>query len=470
MQNRKKVFSLDSTGYLGFGIVFIIVALSIISPNPLTWGLLYTLAGLSLLGFLALILRAKRYPCYLTSPKDENAFLQSCKLIIGQGLIFGITLLFFHQMTHQTALNPRLQTLDATTLFNLFKTQAFIIGFCPWLLYAVLGIGLPYLSQERRISPLFKRVIFSEFSKQPASFCYQFISVTINTVSLFPIVLLMGFSFIWIGDTLNHYFEFPSLYSYPIRSAFILALLLLVFRKSNQKFAQWMIKKNMSLGSMSITYILLLVLALLWIHGLGSAFTLGVENTKIKSYFAGNLSLESQTNRLTLLIWGWHVVLIPWMTSFIARHSLGKSILVACLIAMIFPGMMFLWIIPHVSLDMWQSFLEVLAQPQSQRIVALLMLIFLYQSLKGIHNTADLALGYLSPIYKRQGRPLTSIWYIIGLFLSAYLLCVFMLGWLPTQVILTVGAIGIMLVVLGFVHALMFNNDIVSSEVVIPSS
>lgn len=444
---------LYKTGFLAVALFVFGFALSVIAPGFLAWGFMYFSIGLAIISsVLTLLLPQNAFSATFKMPLVKFCI----PIILVQSIVFILTFVFFYTWEHQTRINPRLQALEPGRLLEVLKAHIFTLGVFPWMLYAGLGVIFAYFSFKYNRTPSFSAVILPEHQKHPKLFFYHYISVATHAVIMFPILFMVSLSLIWLCEGICAQFNWPSLFQFPFRSIFICALMLIGGQKFNTKFFNWAKKKQIPLGGILVLYVVSISFFMIWMHGFSIWFFSGYEyldrSQFFKSGLASALTTEQEETRLALLIWGWWGVWIPWMTSFIARMCFyfGRSPWQALIICMIFPLFIFYSLV-HVPNGTWQIFFHYFQFPGTQMIIALTLLLFMMMMWGSVQNTADLERGAMLQRGQWHKRPLAKWMPVFIINFNCFFVALFMVGWLPVQVIGTLGAGYMTTIVMAFI-------------------
>lgn len=395
----------------------------------------------------------------------SSALRSLIPILLAQTLFLLLSWIFFYTMEFQTRINVRLQPLEPGTLVELMRARPWALCFCPWLCFAVCGVGLAYLSICLQRSPILPAAMFPEYRRHPSLFLRYYSQVVIDTVLLGPPIFLFALTTVWCAEALSVSFGWSSLFLYPWKSTMGFVIIVLVFRNSHQKLLDTFVQRKMPLGGLLALYALGIAVFLFWVHSFGSWFTFGVESTDpnevMKSPLAGSFSQEELTNRLQLLIWGWWAIWTPHFASLIARLSIGKRVYEACIHSILLPACVFIAVLPEQNREFLQLLFPVKVSSLMHWIIAAFLLFSLMLIFGQTRNTADIQRismpsGLGKPI---RSRPLKK-WFMsmIAIYIC-YMTGEYLLGWVPSQVVVTLGAIFMMSVVFIFLGVLFSTRD-----------
>lgn len=401
-------------------------------------------------GVLYCLLTAFLYPKILTNPILQASIVQKpyfktkqiSGLWLGQIALVCMTFFLFHFLETQTQINTRLFFVETGYIIGTLQQHPFSLGLMPFVIYSVLGLGLGYFSVCLGRKTFLARAFSLHEGKKSSKvvlFWQNFLSNVVEVVIVLPFVFVTSFALFWLCETVNTYFGLGSLFSVPLRTLFILGLMIFVFHRINKQLIAWMSQHHISVGQVLIIYVLTFAFFVSWLHGSGDWLTLAIQIPSSeggKSYFAGVFTEKSLQVRIQYLIWGWWSIWIPWMASLVARSSIGFSILRALIQALLLPVIIFGWGMQYM--------------PQLSSIQGFAVLgIFLWMWLMWgeTHTMSDVLKGAMYPIGRISARPLTRWMTVLMFWITCYIPGWFMLGWLPMQFIVTLAGLFVMSVV-----------------------
>lgn len=418
--------------------------------------------------------RLKKFFQSIFQPILSLRFRSLLLLFIVQALFLFLSWIFFYTFETQTRITGRLQALEPGQLMELLQAKPWTLGFAPWMLYAVFGVGLGYLSICLRRTPTLPMAMFTDHDKHPVkhpmAFFYYYAQVVVDTVSYMPFVLLLCLTLIWLLEALNITFDWPSIFLYPWRSFFCFTLIVMIFRKSQAKFLDWVTHRRQSLGAILCFYALGIAGILFWLHSTGSYFTFGTEETDpnlvLKSPLAGSFLTDTLNIRLELLLWGWWGLWMPSMAALIARLSMGLKVYEACLNALVLPAVLFLGCLPRYELEVIKVFFPKTLSIGFHWLVFSFLLFVILLIFGKVYTTADILRGAMPDLARPLRARLLNKWVSSALFIFVcYMMAIFMLGWVPVQVVGTLGSGFMLTVFLIFLFALYSSKAHFADEV-----
>ncbi|HXH54214.1 MAG TPA: hypothetical protein VNK03_00500 [Gammaproteobacteria bacterium] len=406
------------------------------------------------LGVLCCVITAFVYPKPLTNPILQALILQKpyfrtqqvCRLWVGQIVFVCLSFVLFHFLETQTQLNTRLSLVETGYIVKALQQHPFGLGLLPFIIYGVLGLGLAYFSICVGEKPILTRAFSLKraFSLAEAGhpmtnlalFWQSCICSVIEIAITLSLVFISTFALFWLCETVNTCFGWDSLFSVPLRTLFILGLMMFFFRRINKQLIAWMSKHQISVGQILIIYILSFSLFVLWLHAAGDWLT-SIMPAPLpdseKSYFAGMFNEKSLQVRIQYLIWGWWSIWIPWLTSLVARSAIGCSILQALIQALLLPAIVFAVGVYYPDRVDWTLIYAWLQLPAIQLLVLFGIFFSLWVIGGEMRTMGDVLKGDMLPIGRISNRPLTRWMTVLIFWLTCYVPSGFILGWLPMQ-------------------------------------
>ena len=378
-------------------------------------------------------------------------------LLLGQSALLLISFLLFYLFEIQSQVNVRLHSLETAYIVQAIQQNPFSLGLLPWLLYSVLGIGIIYLSVRYNRTPVLSRAILWKKKQKFELFFHNMSASITDVVIMGPFLFVTSIALIWFCEIINTYLNLDSLFSMPLRTTFICGLIIVVFRKPNLQLIDWMSRHQSSVAKTLIVYMFAVSFFILWLHGFGETFSFGKEltdpNKVMKSALAGSFSEDALQTRIQFLIWGWWFIWIPWMTSLVARSAISFSVLQAFLQSLLLPVLMFIFLLPKITLDQWLTLYAWFKLPLVQILAFIGLMLFIIKAWGNMYTLGDIVRGAMLPIGRLTKRPLKRWMHFIIVGLIAYIPGWIMLGWLPMQFFVSLNAIFMLLVVTFFIFA-----------------
>lgn len=435
-------------------IFFLIIAFfAMRSSAILAWNFIYFAAGLASFGLLCLFCIG--FKKIIPGSIIESSFLKSlCNIITNQILLIIITIIVIYFLVHQTNMGFRLKPLEISRFFEVLKDNPWSLGFFPWLVYAVLGFGLAYFSCNYDRAGSLNIAMFRNTNRQPQMYFSNLFQVLLGSITQTLVTVIVSIGLIWFCESINLALGFHSLFEYPLHTFMMFSLGALIFRVQNLRLVNFMTRNKMSLGLILITYISCFSSYIILMQAVIHFFDLSKDifgpQTQGFSHLARAFvpNLETENVRLSLLFWGWWALFIPVQCSIIARHSIGKNIFQVLLLTLTFPGLLFLWLLPNIPNDFFDSFFN--SQSISLHWVFALFILFAIMLLWGkTYNIADLLLYAMPHHPELKRRPFKKWLRTTFICINSFLLGLMLIGWLQVQILLTLAAF-IMLIITSF--------------------
>lgn len=447
---------------LAYLITALGLLLAIFSPTVWAQGLFAVEILAALLGFLCFLyppLARSRCNPPLGVSKGSTLRQDLGLLFFGQISLIFFSGVFFDTLELQTRLSPSLQELEPGFFFLLLKNNYIRLGVIPWIVYAILGVGLCYLSTASQRNAYLPKVIIPNHRKQPLAFIYNFLCVVTESSATCPIIFVTGFTLIYLCETIKGSFGWSSLFKTPYLALFVMGLLMLGSRNLKNRLIDQMIQYRLSVGNVLILYILVISLLLITMHNIGEGFFPNNQGVQLqalqKSSITGSFSESRLQLRLMLLFLGWWAIWTPWMATFVARYTVGRKVGWAFVSVLFLPSLIFCVLIPSLSLEQWLNFSHWIQIPSVKVILAMLLLFFIWLLWGKMYTTGDISRGAMLSWGRSRSSPLKK--WMVGflLWLSCFLPTWFMSGWVPIQIFSSMSACFILVLLITFLISLI---------------
>lgn len=458
-RKRKKV-NYKITWGIGFFLFVIIAFLAITANGMATKWMIYVTCGFVVLASVIFIFPSFAFTRleppdlrHATSKQRSTAFL----LFIIQGLFLVTTLLFFYTLEYQTHRCLRIPPLEYGEIITLVQERYWALGFCPWLLYSIMGIGLAFFVNNMHRAPTLYQAILPGPNRHPKLFLYNFFQIIVNIVSQATAFLITAWGIIWLAEALNKSFDSFSWFDFPIRTLVSFGIAILALRKNNLKYLEWMLVKKQGLGAILVGYIALFSILLGLINIAGTYFQLDeaiFNMTKVESSLGLFFNAETKYHRLTLLIMGWWSLFIPWMASLIARLSKGLRVIEILLLTLLFPSIVFLIILPSLKMGFFDQLFHAPSIITHWLIASLIVMVILLVWGR-MHNLGDILRGAMPSHPAVRYRPFKKWIRMCIMCCTSYLLGWYTTGWLQTQVVMSLAAFFMFFIVVAFIAVLL---------------
>ncbi len=218
-------------------------------------------------------------------------------------------------------------------------------GIHGWAIYSVVGLSLAYFTFNRKMPLTLRSVFYPLLGNRIYGWMGDVIDIMAVITTLFGLATTIGFGVGQINSGLTHVFGIPSslFYQIIIIVAVTLAATLSAFSGVN-KGVQMLSKLNVRVASAIFIIVLLLgpttFILKSYIQNIGSYLTNFVDMATWTEALRGT---DWQKTR-TIMYWGWWISWSPFVGTFIARISRGRTIREFILCVLILPALVtFLW-------------------------------------------------------------------------------------------------------------------------------
>ena len=218
-------------------------------------------------------------------------------------------------------------------------------GIHGWAIYSVIGLSLAYFTYNRKMPLTIRSVFYPLLGERIHGWIGNVIDVVAVVATLFGLATTMGFGIGQINAGLSHVFGLP--HSLGIQYLIILGLTAIAtisVVSGVNKGIKFLSELNVGVALLIFTMVLILgptaFILKGYVQNIGSYLTNFVDlATWSDSY--GN---DSYHNMVTLMYWGWWASWSPFVGTFIARISRGRTIREFILGVLFLPAMVtFLW-------------------------------------------------------------------------------------------------------------------------------
>lgn len=405
----------------------------------------------------------------LIVPKQATALL-----FLGQSLLILFSFIFFCLLETQTRMTPRLQPLEMGKLFSIWQSHYLTLGFFPWALYGIVGVGITYLFAYKKEGPYLPRALFPQFKQEPKAFFYHFSALVLLIVGMLPFLVITLLALVFLSEGIQGYFGLKPMMSTPLISTMVIGILVLAFRSINLRLKSWVENHDLTVGKMLIIYVLLFSVGFIWLHEMGREFLekyrlLALE-TMVRSRWVGSFSQDMLNNRLSLLLWSWWGIWLPLMSSLIARLSVGYGVRVAIFRACILPALFFLSMgLFNLGTTTWVVVSLSLLLPGVKLICAGLLFLFMWFVWGKIRTTTDIARGFMVQIGRWTKQPMSMWLKIFFMWITCFIPGFYSMGWVSLQVTMTLAA-GLMLLVVWMLLAVLVREVLKENAVLLPQA
>ncbi|NKI26968.1 BCCT family transporter [Arenibacter sp. 6A1] len=218
-------------------------------------------------------------------------------------------------------------------------------GIHGWAIYSVVGLSLAYFTFNRKMPLTLRSAFYPILGNRIYGWMGDVIDIMAVITTLFGLATTIGFGVGQINSGLTHVFGIPSSLSYQviIIVAVTIAATISAFSGVNKGVK---ILSELNVRVASIIFLLVLILG-------PTTFILKSYIQNIGSYLIHFVDMATWTESLretdwqktrTIMYWGWWISWSPFVGTFIARVSKGRTIKEFILCVLILPALVtFLW-------------------------------------------------------------------------------------------------------------------------------
>lgn len=241
---------------------------------------------------------------------------------------------------------PRLAGANPTLIAQEAINFSFLHhGIHGWAIYSVVGLSLAYFTYNRKMPLTLRSAFYPLLGNRIYGWIGDVIDIMAVLTTLFGLATTIGFGVGQINAGFTHVFGIPSslFYQVIIITAVTLAATLSAFSGLN---------KGVKILSILNVRVALIIFILVLILG-PTTFILSSYIQNIGSYLTNFVEMSTWTESLqdtewqkirTIMYWGWWISWSPFVGTFIARISRGRTIKEFMLCVLILPALVtFLW-------------------------------------------------------------------------------------------------------------------------------
>lgn len=218
-------------------------------------------------------------------------------------------------------------------------------GIHGWAIYSVVGLSLAYFTFNRKMPLTLRSAFYPLLGNRIYGWMGDVIDIMAVITTLFGLATTIGFGVGQINSGLTHVFGIPSSLFYQVIIILVVTFAATISAFSGvNKGVQMLSKLNVRVA-MTIFIIVLLVgpttfILKSYIQNLGSYL---VNFIDMSTYTEALRGTDWQKTR-TIMYWGWWISWSPFVGTFIARISKGRTIKEFILCVLILPALVtFLW-------------------------------------------------------------------------------------------------------------------------------
>ncbi|SHG04565.1 choline/glycine/proline betaine transport protein [Flavobacterium segetis] len=218
-------------------------------------------------------------------------------------------------------------------------------GIHGWAIYSVIGLSLAYFTYNRKMPLTIRSAFYPLLGDRIYGWIGDVIDVIAVVATLFGLATTMGFGVGQINAGFNHVFGIAN--SLPTQYLIILGITLIAtisVVSGVNKGVKFLSELNVGVAAVIFIMVLLLgptaFILTSYVQNIGSYLTNFLDLATWSDSYGG----DSWHNNVTLMYWGWWASWSPFVGTFIARISRGRTIHEFILGVLFLPALVtFLW-------------------------------------------------------------------------------------------------------------------------------
>ena len=278
--------------------------------------------------------------------KPEFSVFSWFSMLFSAGM--GIGLLYFsvsEPITHFA--NPPIpQVLDEDRAIQALNFTFLHYGLHAWAIYCLVGLGLAYFTFSKKLPFSLRSIFFPVIGRKIFGKTGDYIDIIAVIATLFGLATSLGFGARQIATGLNYIFGVdPGQTTQLLIILFITCIATISVVTGLKKGVKFLSKLNMIIAVIFLILVMLLSgpidMTNIFIQSTGKYFTRFFD----LGTFASSFVDQEWQNNWTIFYWAWWIAWAPFVGTFIARVSKGRTIREFVLGVLLVPTMMtFLWI------------------------------------------------------------------------------------------------------------------------------
>ena len=326
---------------LGISILFVLwgvlftdnlaaVASAVLGWLIASFGWVFILASFGFLGF-AIFLAFSRYGRLRLGDDEEPEFRTTSWVAMMFSAGMGIGLMFYgvaEPISHLTAPPHGLAKANTEAAAVVaMEYSYFHWAFHPWAMYAVVGLAIAYFTFRKGgpnlISAAF-RPLLGDRVDGPAG---KTIDILAIFATLFGSATSLGLGALQINGGLNYVWDVPNTVPVAIIIIAVLTAAFVVSAVSGvHRGIQWLSNTNMVLAIILILFLFVLGPTVFILNTFVESLGGYLANLVPMSFRSGAFSSDSWLASWTIFYWAWWISWTPFVGTFIARISRGRTI------------------------------------------------------------------------------------------------------------------------------------------------
>ncbi|MDI3536084.1 MAG: glycine betaine transporter [Eubacteriaceae bacterium] len=312
------------------------------------WGWLYLVVVLGILIFVVYLAFSPFGKVRLGKDEDRpeysnfSWFAMLFSAGMGIGLVFwGVAEPAFHFSSPPIGIEA--YSLDAAAAS--FRYVFLHWGFHPWAVYAIVGLSLAYVTYRKDMPCLISSIVKPIMAEKPFKIAGGVIDTLALLITVFGVATSLGMGALQVAGGLSSLFNFSNTFLVQVVIILVITVMFLISATTG-------LNKGIRILSNSNIIIALSLLAFVFIFG-PTAFIIKLFFNTLGGYLNSFLTLSLPLDPFvkdpwvgdwTIFYWAWWVSWGPFVGTFIARVSKGRTIKEFVLGVLIVPaGFCFIW-------------------------------------------------------------------------------------------------------------------------------
>ena len=313
------------------------------------FGWLYLLAATGLLVF-SVLLAVSRYGSIRLGKDDDVPEFRTVSwiaMMFSAGM--GIGLMFYgvaEPISHFSSPPPGTAAAGTDAAAQVAMQYTFFHwGLHPWAMYAVVGLALAYFAYRKGHGNLISSAFRPLLGDRVDGPLGKGIEVLAIFATLFGSATSLGLGALQINDGLNFLWDTPTSITLAVVVIGVLTLMFIISAVSGvEKGVQWLSNTNMVLAGLLALFILLVGPLVYIINTFIGSIGAYVWNIVPMSFRTGAFGGEDWIAGWTIFYWAWWISWAPFVGTFIARISKGRTIREFIVGVLLVPsGASFIW-------------------------------------------------------------------------------------------------------------------------------
>jgi len=354
IKNYNSVFGVSAL------IVFLFVLWGTIYPNNLEkyagiafnftttyFGWFYLLSVACFVFFCLFLAFSKYGQIRLGDEKPEYSFFAWISMLFSAG--FGVGIVFWgvaEPLTHfASPPYDHIEPLTSESARLAMRYSFFNWGFHQWSVFAIVGLAIAYFQFRKKRNSLISETLLSSKRKNENKFLKNTVNILAVIATVTGVATSMGMGILQINGGLNQVLSIPKSTGVQITiTAVLLALYLLSCITGINKGIKWLSNLNMMLVIGLMLFILFsgptVFILESFVLAIGDYFQHFVEASFYMTPYSGNTWVHDWT----VLYWAWVIAWSPFVGTFVARISKGRTIREFVIgVMMVPPFIAFVW-------------------------------------------------------------------------------------------------------------------------------